>query len=69
VLNTPTTPPPAKKPTPPPVVKPEPTPNDTGFCYVGEWQGVRSCVAIKDGTCAGDVYPTADLCRDPTLRQ
>ena len=68
VMNTPTVPPPAKKPSKPPVVKAEPTPNDTGFCYVGEWQGVRSCVEIKGGTCAGDLYPTADVCRNPDLR-
>ena len=67
--NTPKLPPPAKKPAPPPAVKPEPTPNDTGFCYVGEWQGVRSCVEIKGGSCAGDLYPTAELCHDPNLRQ
>jgi hypothetical protein len=69
--NTPKLPPPAKKPAAikPPAKKPDPAPNDTGFCYVGEWQGVRSCVEIKGGACAGDMYPTADLCRDPNLRQ
>ena len=67
-LDAPSVPPPSKKPSPPPKVKAEPTPNDTGFCYVGEWQGVRSCVPIKGGTCAGDLYPTADACRDPNLR-
>jgi hypothetical protein len=68
MLNPPKVAPPAKKPTPPPTVKAEPTPNDTGFCYVGEWQGVRSCVPVKGGTCMGDLYPTADVCRDPNLR-
>ena len=67
-LNTPKVAPPAKKPSPPPKVKAEPTPNDTGFCYVGEWQGVRSCVPLKGGTCAGDLYPTAAECSDPNLR-
>jgi uncharacterized MAPEG superfamily protein len=68
VLNTPKVAPPAKKPSPPPKVKAEPTPNDTGFCYVGEWQGVRSCVPLKGGTCAGDLYPTAAECSNPNLR-
>ena len=42
-----------------------------GFCYVGTDRGFRSCISIIDSTmCAsGKIFPTHDLCINPTLRQ
>lgn len=42
-----------------------------GFCYVGEDRGFRSCVSVKpDDTCmSGDIFPSMDLCVNPSLRE
>jgi hypothetical protein len=41
----------------------------TGFCYIGEWKGVRSCVKVDKKTpCKTQVYSTEELCVNPTLR-
>ena len=42
-----------------------------GFCYVGEDRGYRSCVSVKpDDTCmSGDIFPTMDICINPSLRE
>tara|TARA_B100000902_G_scaffold354671_1_gene367009 strand:+ start:1564 stop:2163 length:600 start_codon:yes stop_codon:yes gene_type:complete len=42
----------------------------TGYCYVGEDRGIRSCVKInKNHKCmSGDIFPTRDLCINPNLR-
>ena len=39
-----------------------------GYCYVGEWKGVRSCVKIDKTPCKTQVYSTNELCVNPTLR-
>jgi len=41
-----------------------------GYCYVGEEGNVRSCIDIKSSdTCmSGDIFPTMDVCINPTLR-
>lgn len=40
-----------------------------GYCYVGEWKGVRSCVKVDKKTpCETQVYSTEELCVNPTLR-
>lgn len=41
-----------------------------GWCYVGEQQGIRSCVQVgANDTCmSGDVFPTSDVCVNPNLR-
>lgn len=60
-----------KTPPPPPVeVKNTPTPLSTeaGFCYVGEWQNVRSCVEVAGGCESKQVFPTHELCQYPQLR-
>jgi len=43
----------------------------SGFCYVGEDRGFRSCVSVSpDDTCmSGDIFPTMDICINPTLRE
>lgn len=41
-----------------------------GFCYIGEDQGVRSCLRVEKGErcMSGDIYPTMDVCVNPSLR-
>ena len=43
----------------------------SGFCYVGEESGIRSCVKVtdKDVCVSGKVYPSKDICANPRLRQ
>ena len=64
--------------------KTPPTPNDTndltqknkpksksGFCYIGEDRGFRSCIEVGKGdVCmSGDIFPTQDICINPNLRE
>jgi hypothetical protein len=39
-----------------------------GYCYVGEWKGVRSCVKTDKSPCKTQTYSTNELCVNPTLR-
>ena len=41
-----------------------------GFCLVGNWKGFRSCIHVDNGAyCkSGEIYPTIEVCRNPTLR-
>jgi hypothetical protein len=55
--------------------KPPPSPDDTtssvqtkGYCYVGEWEGVRSCVRVDKTPCEDKVYSTKQACVNPELR-
>jgi len=43
----------------------------TGFCYIGEDRGFRSCIEVdKNDECvSGDIFPTQDICINPNLRQ
>lgn len=43
----------------------------SGFCYVGEYKGVRSCINVGQGDkcMSGDIFPTKDICINPNLRQ
>ena len=43
----------------------------TGFCYIGEDRGFRSCIRVNQvDTCmSGDILPTKDLCINPNLRE
>ena len=42
----------------------------TGYCYVGEDRGIRSCVKInkKHKCMSGDIFPTREICINPNLR-
>ena len=42
----------------------------SGFCYIGEDRGFRSCVDVSQhDTCmSGDIFPTRDICINPNLR-
>ena len=47
--------------------EPEESRPTKGYCYVGTWKGVRSCVKV-DHSCKTDVYSTMKQCVNPTLR-
>ena len=42
-----------------------------GWCFVGEDRGFRSCVevGINDDCVSGDIFPSRDICVNPTLRE
>ena len=46
-------------------------PSKSGYCYIGEDRGFRSCIQVKDGdTCmSGDIFPSMDICINPSLRE
>jgi len=50
----------------------KPVPDDSrptkGYCYIGEWKGVRSCVKVDNTPCKTQVYSTMQQCVNPTLR-
>jgi hypothetical protein len=41
-----------------------------GYCYIGEERGYRSCMQVnKNDTCmSGEIFPTNDICINPSLR-
>ena len=41
-----------------------------GWCYVGEDRQFRSCIEISDSDkcMSGDIFPTRQICINPTLR-
>ena len=43
----------------------------SGFCYLGEDRGVRTCVQVnEDDTClSNQVFPTQELCVNPNLKE
>jgi len=43
----------------------------TGYCFIGEDRGVRTCVEVteNDKCMSGDIFPTRDICINPSLRQ
>jgi len=42
-----------------------------GWCFVGEDRGFRSCVkvGINDDCASGDIFPSKDICVNPSLRE
>ena len=42
----------------------------SGWCYIGEERGIRSCsqVGPNDQCMSGDIFPTSQVCINPTLR-
>jgi hypothetical protein len=64
--------------------KPEPEPDDagsrtqsskikqkSGFCYIGEDRGFRRCISVgeADKCLSGDIFPTDEICVNPSLRE
>ena len=43
----------------------------SGFCYIGEDRGFRSCVKVgkMDQCMSGDIFPTEAICINPNLRE
>lgn len=43
----------------------------SGYCYIGEDRGFRSCIKIGEGDkcMSGDIFPTNDICINPNLRE
>jgi hypothetical protein len=41
-----------------------------GYCYIGEDRGFRSCIQVgeADMCMSGDIFPTQDVCINPSLR-
>ncbi len=46
------------------------TNNKSGFCYIGEDRGFRSCISVKDSSkcMSGKVFESQELCENPNLR-
>jgi hypothetical protein len=44
--------------------------NKSGWCYIGEDRGFRSCVEVgqQDKCMSGDIFPSKDICVNPSLR-
>jgi hypothetical protein len=42
----------------------------SGWCYIGEDQGTRTCaeIGVNDMCMSGDVFPTQEICMNPNLR-
>ena len=43
----------------------------SGYCYIGEDRGFRSCIQVKEGDMcmSGDIFPSQALCVNPSLRE
>ena len=42
----------------------------SGWCYIGEEKGYRTCaqVGVNDTCMSGDIFPTREICMNPSLR-
>jgi len=42
----------------------------SGYCYIGEDRGFRSCIQVGEGDIcmSGDIFPTQEICVNPSLR-
>jgi hypothetical protein len=45
--------------------------NKSSWCLVGEYQGTRGCIDVKDGDkcISGQIYPSQKMCLNPTMTQ
>jgi hypothetical protein len=46
------------------------TTGKSGWCYIGEDQGIRTCseIGVNDVCMSGDIFPTQPVCINPKLR-
>ena len=46
------------------------TSGKSGWCYIGEDQGIRACaeVGVNDKCMSGDIFPSQEICMNPNLR-
>jgi hypothetical protein len=44
--------------------------NKAGWCYIGEDRGFRSCINVteNDNCMSGNIFPSKDICINPSLR-
>lgn len=56
-------------------VKPDDAPSKPGsskggWCYIGSYEGIRSCSRVGDSSkcMSGDIFPSQDVCVNPRLR-
>ena len=47
-----------------------PSSRKSGYCYIGEDRGFRSCIKVgnNDKCMSGDIFPTEEICINPSLR-
>jgi|TARA_B110000967_G_C18891919_1_gene567980 hypothetical protein len=47
------------------------SPGKSGYCYIGEDRGFRSCIEVKGGDMcmSGDIFPSQSICVNPSLRE
>lgn len=62
-----------KKKDPPKPAPPSKKSSKSGYCYIGEDRGFRSCIKVGDESmndCLSEmIYPTKELCINPRLRE
>ncbi len=46
-------------------------PHKPGWCYIGTDRGYRSCIKVSDSDkcMSGEIFPTKDICINPSLRR
>ena len=46
------------------------TTGKAGWCFIGKDQGLRTCseIGVNDGCMSGDVFPSQEICMNPSLR-
>ena len=47
------------------------SPPKSGYCYIGEDRGFRSCIKVGEGDkcMSGDIFPSKEICINPSLRE
>ena len=47
------------------------SPPKSGYCYIGEDRGFRSCIKVGEGDkcMSGDIFPSKEICINPNLRE
>ena len=47
------------------------TKHKSGFCYIGEDRGFRRCILVGEGDkcMSGNIFPTDEICVNPSLRE
>jgi len=47
------------------------SPPKSGYCYIGEDRGFRSCIKVGEGDkcMSGNIFPSKEICINPSLRE
>lgn len=45
--------------------------NKSGYCYIGDERGFRNCIKVtdQDKCMSGNIFPTMDVCINPSIRK